>query len=175
MKNCKILGHACVVDRPGYNSRYKEKYGNLIWKLCKTAFSIAVERAVRYSLSQGMKLRVYVEASDKKTDKQIKDYYLSLKKNGMPFNQCNSSSYKPLSAEQFRNTLYDFKIKQKSSPLIQLADLYLWPICIGGYDEKNRAYKRLKEDKKLIDCILGYNELHNTGIKYSCLENKNPG
>lgn len=175
LKHCRVLGQACVIDRHGYNHRYKEKYGKDIWLLCKTAFCIIMERAVKYSLSKKMKLRVFVEASDKKTDTLIKDYYSSLKETGMPFDQKNSSLYNPISAEQFRNTLYDLKIKEKSSPLIQLADLYLWPICIGGYDEGNRAYKRLKEDKKLIDCILSEEELPTLGIKYSCLKNKNPG
>jgi len=28
-----VIGHACVVDRPGYNHRYREKYGRQTWML----------------------------------------------------------------------------------------------------------------------------------------------
>src|SRR3990172_3378290 len=35
-----VLGLACVIDRPGYNARYEEKYGRMRWSLCKSAFSI---------------------------------------------------------------------------------------------------------------------------------------
>jgi hypothetical protein len=66
--------------------------------------------------------------------------------------------------------LYDFKTKEKSAPLVQLADLYLWAICIGGYDPNNLTYRRLKEDQKLVDCLLPAQELASLGIKYFCWE-----
>jgi hypothetical protein len=45
MRRAPALGLACVIDRPDYNHRYKEKYADERWSLCKTAFTIAVERA----------------------------------------------------------------------------------------------------------------------------------
>jgi hypothetical protein len=45
MKAAPVVGLACVIDRPGYNHRYSEKYGQDRWSLCKTAFVISVERA----------------------------------------------------------------------------------------------------------------------------------
>jgi hypothetical protein len=32
-----VVGLACVVDRPGYDMRYREKYGRRQWHLCQTA------------------------------------------------------------------------------------------------------------------------------------------
>ena len=89
---------------------------------------------------------------------------------GMPFSVDSSGKYAPLAPQELRETLYDFQLKYKSSPLVQFADLYLWPMCIGGYDNNNLPYKRLKSDGKLIDCLLAEEELPALGIKYSCWE-----
>jgi hypothetical protein len=56
--------------------------------------------------------------------------------------------------------------------MVQFADLYLWPMAMGGYDENNRPYKRLLEDGKLIDCIYNDAEVPHLGIKYSCFDFK---
>lgn len=170
MSAMPVTGIGCVIDRPGYNARYREKYGRQRWSLCKTAFGVVVERAAKYAHSQGYKLRVFVERSDKKTDRQIKQYYDDLRSNGMPFDSKTSEKYAPLKASEFADTLYDFKTKNKSSPIMQIADLYLWPICMGGYDPNNRPYARLKRDGKLIDCLLKPEEISALGIKYSCWE-----
>jgi hypothetical protein len=53
MRRSPVIGLACVIDRPGYNDRYREKYGGDRWLLCKTAFNIATERAVKYARSIG--------------------------------------------------------------------------------------------------------------------------
>ena len=165
-----LVGVGCVIDRPGYNRRYKERYAGSRWLLCKTAFSVAVERAAKYARRERYKLRVYVERGDKKTDRYVKSYYEALRTEGMPFEDDTSGMYAPLSAQELQHTLYDFRTKRKSSPIMQLADLYLWPICIGGYDANNRPYARLKEDGKLIDCLLSPEEIPVLGIKYSCWE-----
>ena len=148
-----ILGIACVIDRQGYNNRYREKYGRQRWMLCKTSFSIVVERAAKYADSQGYKLKVFPEKCSKKEDKILKSYYDSLKSDGTPFDSSSSGVYQPLQAEDFSRVLYEFKLKEKSSPLVQFADLILWPIAIGGYNKNNMPYKRLYESKKLIDCL----------------------
>jgi hypothetical protein len=104
----------------------------------------------------------------KKTDKQMKDYFTDAKRVGSPF--FNDASYNPLTSELFSSTLYDFKIKKKSSPLIQFADFCLWPMVMGGYDPSNRAYKALREAGQLIDCKIPPERVSAEGIKYSCWE-----
>lgn len=165
-----VLGIACVIDRPGYNHRYQAKYDNDRWSLCKTTFAILVERAAKYADKQGCKLRVFPEKCSKKEDRILKGYFNHLKTNGMPFNSKNSSTYAPLNADDFRRLLYDFKVKEKTSPMVQLADLYLWPMAMGGYKRENIPYQKLLKDKKLIDCLYDAAEVPHLGIKYSCFD-----
>jgi Protein of unknown function (DUF3800) len=170
IKSVPVIGLACVIDRPGYNARYKEKYSDNRWLLCKTAFSVAVERASKYALTQKRRLRVSPERCNKVEDAHLESYYDAMKSDGMPFAQSTSDKYGPLSAEQFKETLYEFRPKQKTSPMAQLADLYLWPICMGGYHASNRPYQRLKEDGKLIECVLPEEAHGALASKYSCFE-----
>lgn len=102
---------------------------------------------------------------------ELQGYYKALKTEGMPFAKDNSDKYGPLTREQLTQTLYEFKTKQKTSPMAQLADLYLWPICMGGYHASNRPYQRLTDDGKLIDCHIKEDERPMLGSKYSCFEN----
>lgn len=170
MVKAPVIGIACVIDRPGYNHRYKEIYGDKRWSLCKTAFDISVERASKYAHSHDRVLRVMPERCSKKNDAILKGYYNNLKHSGMPFNKESMGGYAPFEASDFSGVLYEFRTKAKTSPLAQIADLYLWPICIGGYHESNRPYKRLLEEKKLIDCYLDSKDVLTTGIKYSCFD-----
>ena len=163
-----VLGMGCVIDRPGYNNRYSEKYGRQKWALCKTSFGIAVERAAKQALSRDRKLRIYVETCSKTDDTAARQYYDELKANGPWFNPTTSDKYAPVRADIYKNVLYEFRIKQKSSRLMQIADMYLWPICIAGYDQKNYSYSRLMEAGKLIDCHLTPSDKQTIGIKYSC-------
>ncbi|MHA6886182.1 DUF3800 domain-containing protein [Ralstonia pseudosolanacearum] len=160
---------ACVVDRPGYNKRYMETYGPRRWKLCRTAFNIAVERAAKVALHHRMRLRVYVERSDKPTESQLKSYFKDMRTVGLPFNASNSAKYQPLTAEQLHATLFEFRIKTKASLLMQLADLVLWPVCHGGYDTTHRAYAALAKAGKLLD-VLCTEENGLLGVKYSCFD-----
>lgn len=166
-----VLGFACVIDRPGYNRRYLEQYGKDRWMLCKTAFAVLLERAAKYARGQNCKLKVFVERGDQNTDTIMKDYYNNIRSNGMPFSSGGMGKYDPLSSDNMNETLYDFKTKSKSSPIMQLADLYLWPMSIGGYHRSNVTYARLLKDGKLIDCHLREEEIPYLGIKYSCFEN----
>lgn len=159
---------ACVIDRPGYNHRYAAKYGQNRWSLCKTAFHIVVERGAKFARDHGCKLRVLVEKSDPKTDRMLEGYYDSLRNDGLPFDQSVSSKYAPLTAGEFRETLYEYRTKNKTSPVMQLADLCLWPMCIGGYDRENRAISAMRDAGILIDCKISRTDLPTRGIKYSC-------
>lgn len=160
---------ACVVDRPGYNRRYAQQYGPRRWKLCRTAFNIAVERAVKFAAYHESRLRVFVERSDKPTEKQFERYYEEMRLTGLPFDPNTSAKYRPLGADIMRKTLFEFKVKTKGSFLMQLADLVLWPACKGGYDASYSAYQELLAAGKLIDChCTDANQLQ--GIKYSCFD-----
>lgn len=171
MRDAPVTGIACVIDRPGYNGRYSEAFRENPWMLCKTAFSVVVERSVKHAIADGRRLRVYPERCNKPEDQALRDYYKDLKTNGMPFDAKNSGKYQPLSKDDLSSTLYDLKFKYKSSPMSQLADLYLWPICMGGYHASNRTYKRLLKDGKLIECHLAPEDCETLGSKYSCFEN----
>ena len=168
-----VLGIACVIDRPGYNYRYKEQYGPARWNLCKTAFAISVERAAKYAMENQRKLRVYVERSSKTEDAKFEGYYKKLKADGHWFDGANASKYAPLEQGAYASTLYEFKTKKKSSRLMQIADIFLWPMCMGGYGRRNRAYLNLKAAGKFIDCHLPENKIAELGIKYSCFEYEN--
>jgi hypothetical protein len=168
MREMPVIGIACVIDRPGYNMRYKEKFTGNTWMLCKTAFAVLVERAAKIAIKDGYKLRIAPARCNKTEDKLLKSYYDEMCAAGMPFDEANSRNYSPLSPHEFSETLYEFKLKANTSPMSQLADLYLWPICIGGYDPQNRPYKRLVGDGKLIEQHLNRDEIRNLGTKYSC-------
>jgi hypothetical protein len=79
-----VIGHACAIDRPGYNARYRQLYGRQTWMLCRTAFAIVCERAAKQARKEKRKLRVYVEEGDKTADDMIRGYYRALRTEGMP-------------------------------------------------------------------------------------------
>jgi len=170
MRDAPVTGIACVIDRPGYNVRYAEKYTKNRWMLCKTAFSVIVERAAKFAISQGYRLRVLPEKCNKAEDAALTAYYRELRTEGLPFDSQKSRKYAPLAKDQFAATLYDLRFKAKSSPMAQFADLYLWPVCMGGYHLGNRPYRRLLEDGKLIECLLPEADHATLGSKYSCFE-----
>jgi hypothetical protein len=168
MRLAPVIGVACVIDRPGYNQRYLERYGRESWRLCKTSFAVAVERAAKEAIRRGRKLRVLPEKCNKPEDGLLRRYYDELKAKGMPFAAETSGKYRPLDRQDFQSVLHELRFKAKSSPLVQFADLYLWPICMGGYRASVRPYARLLEDKKLIECTLSASEKASKATKYSC-------
>jgi hypothetical protein len=162
-----VIGHGCVIDRPGYNARYREQYGRQTWMLCKTAFSVVCERSAKHASERGRRLRVYPEAGDKTADDHVRSYYKDMRSVGMPFADASSAKYGPLSAAELKETLYDLKFKNKNSRLAQLADLYLYPIARGRYEDKYLPYALLRQNKKLMDDLLDADRLPHLGIKYS--------
>lgn len=160
---------ACVIDRAGYNKRYMKMYGERRWKLCRTAFNIAVERAAKVAIHDGVRLRVYVERSDKRTEQQFRTYFDELRDTGPPFSAATSEKYRPLIPGQLHKTLFEFRVKTKESLLMQLADLVLWPVCRGRYDKNDRAYAALVKAEKLLDARCT-EENGLLGIKYSCFD-----
>lgn len=173
LADAPIVGLACVVDRPGYDQRYRVKYGKRRWALCKTAFTIACERAAKFARFRDRKLRIFVEETDRQSDQKIREHYAGLRAEGMPFANETSSKYGPLSQAELSETLHELRFKRKSSAMIQLADLYLYPLARAGYDEAYRPFSILRENGKLIDCVLEADALPSEGIKYSCFDWKN--
>lgn len=170
LEQVPVLGIACVIDRPGYNARYQAAYGKLQWQLCKTAFSIVVERSLKFGLAQDRKLRVFVERCSAREDAQIRGYFDEMRSKGMPFKSGGDEKYGPLSEDMMRSGLYEFDLKFKTSPPMQVADLYLWPICMAGYHRSNRPYLRLQEHGRLIECVLPVADHGTLASKYSCFE-----
>lgn len=165
----ELTALACVIDRPGYNARYRDRYGPQRWLLCKTAFHVVVERAAKFALAQGCQLRVYVEKSDKVTDDRLRAYYDAMRTSGHLFDAEEAARYHPLGHEALSAALYEFRTKAKSSPPMQVADVCLWPMCMGGYDAGNRAYSAMRDRGVLIDCKLPAGAVAERGIKYSCM------
>ncbi|MBS0155182.1 MAG: DUF3800 domain-containing protein [Nitrospira sp.] len=175
-----LLGIACVIHRPGYVARYKNTYRESLWYMCKTAFTILVERSAKYADEQGRKLEIVFEGTGKREDRDIKRYLKELKTIGNPFNQQSSQGYRPLSPADFtRIILGEPHQKTKDIPMLQVADLILYPIAKAGYDRSYRPYVKLKEERKLIDCWLSDDQIQFRGIKYSCFDGakkeKRPG
>jgi hypothetical protein len=102
MRDAPVIGLGCVVDRPGYNHRYLDLYQQQPWLLCKTAFSVVVERAAKYARNLGCQLRVAPERCNKAEDALLRGNYDSLKSSGPPFATGSSEKYAPLTAEQLR-------------------------------------------------------------------------
>ena len=161
---------ACVIDRSGYNARYREKYGQRRWAMSKTAFTIVVERAAKFAAHKEHGLKVYFEQHSKKEDRAMLNYYNEMRTIGQPFNAETSAKYTPLAAEKFHSILKDCRQKKKSSPMVQLADLVLFPLCVGGYDVTDRAYQTLVEHEKIIDSVVHADQLASIGVKYSCFD-----
>jgi hypothetical protein len=165
-----VLGIACVIDRPGYDARYREKYGRRQWHLCQTAFCIAVEHAAKFARRDGRKLRVMPERSCRADELRLVKYYEELRASGPPFDAASSSAYAPLTAPEFEETLYEIRFKSKSSPMGQIADIFLWPLALAAYDDNNRAYVALRDAGRLIECWLPADEAVTCGSKHSCFE-----
>jgi hypothetical protein len=164
-----FVAMAVVTDRAGYAQRYQHQYADKLWPMCQSTFSILVERVAKFADTQNRQLEIYFEESGKKEDRDVVRYMRLLKAHGNPFDEIASQDYKPLSAQDYKRiVLGEPRRKTKQMPLIQLADLVLYPIAKAGYDPLYPPYIKLKQAGKLIDCILPQERLKECGIKYSC-------
>jgi hypothetical protein len=166
-----VIAVACIIDRPGYVARYREKYKDGLWFMCKTAFMILVERAAKYVDERGGTMEVYFERSGRKEDRDMLGYMRQLKEQGIDFDPGKSEGYRPLSAEDFgRLCLGKLYGRTKETPMIQVADLVLFPMAKAGYEPSYRPFTQLKAAGRLIDCYLKAEDLPSRGIKYSCFD-----
>jgi len=141
--------------------------------MCKTAFSILIERVAKYVDSKGGVLKIRFEEAGKKEDRAIMSYYKDLKNIGLPFDDGSSSKYNFLKPSDFQRILKgEPKRQQKKSPLLQIADTYLYPMVKGGYDKNYFPYQVLLSKNKLIDSLISPNDVVNLGIKYSCFDSR---
>ena len=166
-----VIGIGAIIHRPGYVARYKERFAGFPWNMDKTAFMILIERSAKYARSQRRRLRIFFEESGKHEDRDILAFAKELKRQGLPFDGSNSSVYQGLSASEFRQiVLGEPKRRTKKTPMLQIADLYLYPIAKGGYDPTYRPYVELLEAGRLIDAKLNEADRPLLGIKYSCFD-----
>ena len=166
-----IITIACVVDRPGYVARYKEKFQERLWLMCKTAFTILIERAAKYVDEQGGAMEVYFEESGKVEDRALIAYMRDLKQRGNDFDKDSAAGYDGLGLDDFRRLCLGKPIrKTKATPMIQIADLVLYPMAKAGYVKNYRPYARLKAAGKLIDTHIPAEAVPARGIKYSCFD-----
>jgi hypothetical protein len=168
-----IICIACIIDRPGYVERYKERHQEKLWYMSQSAFYILIERAAKFADKNGRKLEIYFEQNGRKEDRDITRYMRELKKSGNPFNKNSSDQYNPLTTDDYKRIILgEPRRKTKNVPMIQIADLVLYPMAKAGYDPQYWPYKALRDNGKLIDCLLSEEELASCGIKYSCFDRK---
>lgn len=130
-----VLGFAAVVHRPGYNERYKEKYGDQRWLMCKTAYTILIERVCKYVAAQGGTLSIRFEETGKQEDRALIGYTKDMKREGAPFDTGRSQQYGALGPAEYKGLIEgDPERLTKKSPAIQVADLLLYPMVKAGYD-----------------------------------------
>jgi len=163
-----IIVHGCVVSRCGYLDCFEKEYGSKTWEMMKSAFSILLERVAKYINLHGGKVVVYFEKAGKKEDKLITNYFNEMKFHGAPFNPQTSSKYKPFRPEQLQQVLAGIEGKSKSNPILQIADLCLYPIARAKEQSQSRALQALRQHQKLVDEILEPDVLEEMGIKYYC-------
>lgn len=165
------LGTGCVISRNGYVSRgYLERHTNSKWFLCRSAFDITVERAVKYARSKRVKLDTVFE-SDPPFNPIMKEYFENLKANGLGFDPSNSSKYGPLSQAEFVDTLGRIEYRDKSNIFMQVADSYIYAIARQKYDRHFHIYRRLRDSARIINFALGdADRIRAMGIKYYCFD-----
>lgn len=168
---CPILVHGCVVSRKGYLNRYLERYGSNTWEMMRSAFSILLERVSKYVALQEGKVIVYFEKAGKKEDKLIACYFNDLRGAGAPFSAETSTKYEPLTSDQIQHVLTGIEGKSKTNPILQVADLCLYPIAKSKEQPQNLALQKLVQHQKLADTVLASNHLEKMGIKYYCFDN----
>jgi len=171
--NSPGLVTGCIIDRKGYVHRYKPKYDTR-WMLCKSAYTILLERSAKYALENNRKLKVYIEETGKREDRALKRYHKEVQTDGMYFDEKSSEKYNPLSAQNLSEVLLkEPKFIKKKNPLAQISDLVLYPIIRGRFDPAYLPYEVLLNGSKLIDCIYTEDsERNEKGIKYFCFDGK---
>lgn len=164
-----VVGHACIIDRPGYVNRGYLKNPGDKWLLCRSAFDIVIERAAKIAQRDDRKLEIVFEG-DIGINETIKGYFKNLKENGLAFDGGRSGKYKPLSKEEFAVILATIEYKGKSNSLLQIADSYIYAIARNKYDKKFDLFRHLGDRKRIVNFTLTNEEIPSMGIKYYCFD-----
>src|SRR5258707_3235413 len=170
---CAIPAHviACVVHRPGYNTRYGKKYGSERWSLCKTAYRIVAERAAKIADDRNRDLLIYVEGTGKRENRMIREHHSGLRAHDSYFDPQTSSKHVPMATADLERVLFrEPKFFDKSNPAGQLSDLTVYAVVKGRYDPEYPPYKELKAAGRLVDAIFDKTEQEYRGIKNSCFD-----
>lgn len=166
-----VVGFAAVIDRAGYNQRYKEKYGDQRWWMCKTAYTILVERVCKYVDSNNGTLSIRFEQTGKAEDRALIGYAKDMKRQGAPFDANTSGHYAALTPADYKRIIEsDPERVTKSSPAVQVADLFLYPMLKAGYDPTYQPWQNMLAAGKVIDAMLREEDRAWLGIKYSCFD-----
>jgi hypothetical protein len=166
-----VIGMACVIDRPGYNKRYMEMYGVDRWRMCKTAYAICLERTMKMAKRLDRYLRVIVERTGKREDNNIRRYHKDIVETGSPFDRIRSEPYDGLGPDDYINNVpRQVFFETKDSVMMQIADLYLHPLVVSGYDRNHIPYTMMRRSKKIMDCHVPEESVKTLGIKYSCFD-----
>jgi Protein of unknown function (DUF3800) len=169
-----VLAFAVVIDRLGYNLRYKEKYGDQRWWMCKSAYNILIERVCKHVDAQGGTLSIRFEQTGKAEDRALIGYGKDMKRHGAPFDADNSRQYKALAAADYQRIIEgDPQRLTKDSPAIQIADLCLYPMVKAGYDPEYAPWLNMLAAGRVIDALLTEEERPLLGVKYSCFDGEN--
>ncbi|MBP2462840.1 MULTISPECIES: DUF3800 domain-containing protein [unclassified Rhizobium] len=163
------VGVGCVIDRAGYAARGYVKKHDDKWLLCRSAFDIVVERAAKFAQANDRKLNIIFE-SDAAMNGVIEGYFKNLRENGLGFDKANSGKYKPLTQIELAETLTSIENRPKQNRMLQIADSYVYAIARRGYDKKFDLYRRLIDDSRIIDCVLGGECVPAMGVKYYCFD-----
>ena len=163
-----VVGIGAIIHRPGYSAQVHDDGVGQPWPMDKEAFSDLIERSAEYARSNERRLRIFFEGSGKREDRDIVAFMRELKQKGVPFDGRNSLVHRRLIADEFRKlVLGEPKRRTKKTPLLQIADLYLYPMAKAGYDSSYKPYRALMTAGRLIDAVLLPEERAVNGIKYS--------
>jgi hypothetical protein len=167
--NAPVMGIGCVIDRPGYLARgYLEKHKDP-WLLCRSAFDITVERAAKIAKFDGRKLHVVFE-QDPGVNKIVAEYFRTLKESGLEFDETASEKYRPLTQQEFSETLGRISHKPKAHLLLQVADSYIYAMSRIAYDKRFWLYRHLRDRKRIAEFALPSEHLPQLGVKYYCFD-----
>lgn len=166
-----VIGFGVVVSRPGYNKRYREKYGAGRWELCRSAHPILVERVVRYllRLDPEARLRIIFEGSSGAENKLIVGYTRDMRRDGHPFKKESAEKYTPLTSRVYdRVIIGDAQSSTKGNFFLQIADLYIYAMSKRKYQPAYLPWVLLYEAQRVVDALLLPEKRATEGIKYYC-------
>jgi hypothetical protein len=167
---CPIVVTACVISRVGYCNRYLDRYGPKTWEMMKTAFTILLERTAKFVARHDGRLMVYYEKMGRREDRILEGYFRDFRDHGSPFDPTNSAKYLPLSCDDLKKRLEGIEGKTKKGAAMQISDLCLYPIVNSLHQPSNRALKRMRDARVIIDDLLKAEEIATHGVKYFCFD-----